>query len=444
MSSTSDSKPLFSQPSDPSFVHPVSDFPPLSIFDSKVHHDALIVPTKLIAGLRKKMSALMLHRPKTKSIYPVTDDDAIENASQYRKMVLKLDPNVLQDPMIVELLKTDDPKIRTSSHTLTFSYSDWTVEEVLRKLLPVDEVPSSFEIVGHIAHVNLKDDAEPFQYLIGKVILDKNQPRIRIVVNKTGQIETKYRTFGMKVIGGTTSEGDNNWSIVKMKEEGCQFELDFQKVYWNSRLGGEHHRVVEYIRKKSPAGCTVADIMAGVGPFAVPLTSSSKLKNPSKIIVHANDLNPSSYQYLNVNSKSNKCNTLHTYNMDGRAFVHQLQDRGIEFEHAIMNLPATAPEFLDAFRGFTNKTLPEVHVHCFEGKGSTNAAVERCSKALGCPIGEEHRVHVVRNVAPKKNMLCVSFVLPEAARGLPRIVLDETSGSDGEPEAKKARIEESR
>ena len=56
----------------------------------------------------------------------------------------------------------------------------------------------------------------------------------------------------------------------------------------------------------------VADMMAGVGPFAVPLALSN-------ITVYANDLNPASYKYLNTNMRINHCEKhLKCFNMCGR------------------------------------------------------------------------------------------------------------------------------
>ena len=56
----------------------------------------------------------------------------------------------------------------------------------------------------------------------------------------------------------------------------------------------------------------VADLMAGVGPFAVPLALN-------RITVYANDLNPESYKYLNKNMKINHCEKyLSTHNQCAR------------------------------------------------------------------------------------------------------------------------------
>ena len=53
-----------------------------------------------------------------------------------------------------------------------------------QRLLPAgSEVPSSFESIGHIAHLNIRDELLPYKHVIGQVIMDKN-PNITTVVNK--------------------------------------------------------------------------------------------------------------------------------------------------------------------------------------------------------------------------------------------------------------------
>ena len=426
-------KAFFATPADPSFIHPRSDFPSLTIFEQNIEYPAIVVPARRTAELRNTLRHVLMNRPRTRGVYSVDHDSSL------RKLVLKQDPNVYADPSVQELLDKDG--CERSSHVLKLTYDDWTVDEVLRKLLPVQEVPSAFETVGHIAHVNLRNDVLPFKYLVGHVILDKNRPRIQTVVNKIGSIETEYRTFGMEVLAGRDEDG---WSIVNLKEEGCQYQLDFRQVYWNSRLAGEHRRLVKLIQREqqqSEQPMVVADLMAGVGPFAVPLTAHAA----TNITVHANDLNPESFKYLQINAKKNKCDRLHCYRMDGRAFVHYLCDHGIDFQHVLMNLPASAPEFLDAFSGFTGKTLPRIHVHCFGGKDAEaeQQAIQRCADALGCALDrKEHNVsvHVVRDVAPKKNMLCVSFNLPEQVRALPRVETETRNTEDGAPDAKRIKV----
>ena len=157
-------------------------------------------------------------------------------------------------------------------------------------------------------------------------------------------------------------------------------------------------------------------------------------------------------------------NRLLPYNLDGRAFIRKLVEGGVRYHHAIMNLPASAPEFLDAFRGRTFQRRgdrdsekekeeddsgdyhrPRVHVHCFGGKDeeSDNDAIKRCERALGCSLDSEAdsvTVRIVRDVSPKKNMLCVSFSLPLGVRDVPPIDIDgEVAGAEAETRKEEGR-----
>lgn len=99
--------------------------------------------------------------------------------------------------------------------------------------------------------------------------------------------------------------------------------------------------------------------------------------------------------------------------------------------HFVMNLPATAIDFLGSFNGLyygheelfephTKTKLPMIHAHCFSTKSDDNVRegieiCQRISEKLGYevkPGDEELVIYDVREVAPKKRMFCASFRLP--------------------------------
>ena len=226
------------------------------------------------------------------------------------------------------------------AHDVRLGYEQLSMEEVLRALLPggagAPPVPASFEVVGHLAHLNLRAEHEAFKYTIGRVLLDKN-PALRTVVNKTGAIAAAFRTFPMELLAGEPR------TQVALRHVGARFVFDFAAVYWNSRLAHEHERVAAAL----PPRAVVADLFAGVGPFAVPLAMA-----PRECLVHANDLNPASHAALLENAARNgAAERVRGYNLDARAFVRALADARVPFEYALMNLPADAVAFLDAFVG---------------------------------------------------------------------------------------------
>ncbi len=259
------------------------------------------------------------------------------------------------------------------------------------------------------------------------MVLDK-QRSIKTVVNKIDMIENTFRVFDMEILAGE----DNLFATEN--ENGCSYSFDFSKVYWNSRLHTEHERLVKLLPKDG----IIIDVFAGVGPFSLPAAKKG-------CIVHANDLNPHSYEYLCANAKKN--NVLHkvtTYNLDGKEFirkvtamfVNKMLEKGDRmYTDVIMNLPALAYTFLDAFKGlFSNIpqnnraqfVLPRIHCYCFSKCviSPEQDSLKTVIRNLG--VGElsegTYSVNVVRNVAPNKWMTRVSFQLPNtvayAAEGM--------------------------
>ncbi len=61
-------------------------------------------------------------------------------------------------------------RARIVPYNLMLSYRDYTMREVLRRILPSHiMIPTSFEAVGHIAHLNLDNEHEEYKELIAEV-----------------------------------------------------------------------------------------------------------------------------------------------------------------------------------------------------------------------------------------------------------------------------------
>jgi len=409
----------------------------------------------------QRLQGHVLYRPRIKPIIPQPDGDNSHRLLLLSEDIKDLELTGLPDPMRAYV---QEHEAQPLFHKMDMDYSFFTADQVLRKLLPEGmEVPSSFEQVGHVAHVNLRDEVVPYKNLIGQVLLDKNFPRIRTIVNKLETISNEFRVFPMEVIAGE----DN--LLTQVKENGATFKLDYREVYWNSRLEKEHRRVIQMLRKND----VVCDMFAGIGPFAVPLGVKG-------CGVYANDLNPHSAKWLRENVQANKASDrVQVSNLDARDFVRQLlrppaptppssrtpsasagreqmppptgstddppstsqaqtMDMSYgEFNHVLMNLPASALEFLDVFVGAFRRDvwtteLPRVHCYCFsKSETPERDVIQRAEEVMGCELPHANAI-VVRDVAPGKLMLCVSFQIPEHIG-----FAQEATGPNGEESAAK-------
>ncbi|XP_054014036.1 tRNA (guanine(37)-N1)-methyltransferase-like isoform X1 [Hylaeus anthracinus] len=300
---------------------------------------------------------------------------------------------------------------------VTVKYDNWDGNDILKAILPKGiDVPSSYSLVGHIVHLNLRDEHLPYKNVIGQVLLD-TIPSARTVVNKVNTIDTTFRHFTMEILAG-----DKN-TITVTKENGFTYELDFSQVYWNSRLCTEHLNLIKLMKPKD----TLYDVFAGIGPFSIPAARAG-------VNVFANDLNPESYKWLQRNAVINKVTVnFKSFNLDGREFIKSIvkadilnrrANNGIGTEHIAMNLPSNAVDFLDVFHDCFNKDEiericyqpPTIHLYCFvkanKGEDACRLGQLLVEEKLGCALNNSLiNLHQVRKVSPFKEMIRVSFLL---------------------------------
>ncbi|RVE57257.1 hypothetical protein OJAV_G00214330 [Oryzias javanicus] len=404
-------------------------------FTQTITVPALRVPTGVIHKIMKSLKKATIQRP---GVPRVVQDK--EGNCEFR--LILLDPNRMSlsssfSDTEAEALRSFSVSDELHDFELKLTYDNLKTEEVLEAVLPEgQDVTSGFSRVGHIAHMNLRDHQLLYKNLIGQVIMDKT-PGITCVVNKTNIIDSTYRNFKMEVLAGEEN------MVAKVKENGVAYEFDFSRVYWNPRLSTEHERVVQLVKR----GDTMFDVFAGVGPFTIPAA-----RRGAKVF--ANDLNPESYKWLQHNCKLNKVESrVQTFNLDGREFIRgPLKQelpallKGGAGVHVVMNLPALALEFLDAFRGLLKNeppcdlNLPTVYCYGFSKDDNPDEdMVKRASSSLGFPLENKSTVHFVRNVAPNKDMMCIRFTLPNEILFCKN---NEPEGQSEEPAPKRQKCEE--
>ncbi|XP_075388192.1 tRNA (guanine(37)-N(1))-methyltransferase isoform X1 [Tenrec ecaudatus] len=383
-------------------------------FTKMVTIPVLKVRKEIVSQLMRSLKRAALQRPGIKRV--------IEDPEDEDGRLIMLDPYKMfsSDPFEkaeLNLLKQLDVSPQITRYNLELTYENFKSEEVLKAVLPEgQDVTSGFSRIGHIAHLNLRDHQLPFKHLIGQVMIDKN-PGITSAVNKINNIDNTYRNFQMEVLSGEEN------MMTKVRENNYNYEFDFSKVYWNPRLSTEHSRITELLRP----GDVLFDVFAGVGPFVIPAAKKN-------CTVFANDLNPESHKWLVHNCKLNKVDQkVKVYNLDGKDFlqgpvreelVRQLEPLSRERKHSVhvvMNLPAKAVEFLGAFKSLLDgppcrsEQLPIVHCYSFSKDAHPAEDVQQQAGAvLGASLEACSSVHLVRNVAPNKEMLCITFQIPAA------------------------------
>ncbi|SOV76270.1 met-10+ like protein, putative [Plasmodium sp. gorilla clade G3] len=206
---------------------------------------------------------------------------------------------------LFELIKEED--IRFQKVKLEFGYDNMNTSEILRKIFPsINEIIHKFEIIGHIAHLNFCDKLESCKKIIAEIILDKNKS-IKTVINKKDILNNTHRTFNIELLAG-----ENNY-VTQLKENNIRVNLNYELIYWNSKLKKERDRIYNLVKDNS----IIIDVFGGVGIFSLLLSKKSCL-------CFSNDINEHAYKYMNINISMNKNKNILTYNMDGREFLEKL------------------------------------------------------------------------------------------------------------------------
>lgn len=205
-----------------------------------------------------------------------------------------------------------------------------TYKDFLKGVVPDDvlaSLPRSYDVVGDIAIIRLGEEHLRFGGAVAEAIM-RVAKNVRAVFASLG-VEGEWRVPRLVHLGG-----ERRTETVH-REYGVRIFVDVARAYFNPGLGGEHRRVAGLVSD----GEVVADLFAGVGPFALHIASSRKA------LVFAVDINPWAISCLLRSLTMNKLvGRVVSVSGDARDFLSVVGDGALD--RVIMNLPHQATEFI--------------------------------------------------------------------------------------------------
>jgi len=167
------------------------------------------------------------------------------------------------------------------------------LQEELSGKIPSKELsllPSSYQKIGDIVILNLKEPLWKHDKKIGKIILEKI-PDTKTVCMRTDFIKTQHRKPSIKIIAGEKK------TETLHKEHGIVYRLDVNELMFAKGNLNERNRIAKLVDKNE----IIVDMFAGMGYFSLGMAKTYK---PNKI--YSIEINPIAYNYLKKNIRLNK------------------------------------------------------------------------------------------------------------------------------------------
>ena len=189
-------------------------------------------------------------------------------------------------------------------------------------------VPSSFDVVGDIAILEIPKELEKKEKIISKGLL-KLHRNIKVVCKKAGLHTGIFRRQQLRIIGGERRK------TTEYKENNVRMKLHVQDVYFSPRLSSERKRIYEMVKK----GESILVMFSGCAPYVLVIAKNTEAKE-----VYGIEINPIAHKFGLENIKLNKLTNIKLFVGDARLVAPILKKK---FNRILMPLPLGGENFLD-------------------------------------------------------------------------------------------------
>lgn len=253
-----------------------------------------------------------------------------------------------------------------------------------------DNMPSSYEIIGDIAILNLDEIPDNIDK-IAETVIEQN-PSVNTVLRKSGKLSGEYRVGDYEILLGDETETIHT-------EHGCRYKVDPTETYFSERLGHERERVIEQIEPDEQAHIW----FAGVGPYAILAANETEARH-----IHAIEKNPAACEYLMENIELNSVQDRVTGHCGD---VRKIAPTCDPPDRIAMPLPGSADAFLELAMDLIN-TDGIIHYYRFAPEEDLwekpEQEIEDAADATGHDVTIEERT-ICGHYAPYIHRICIDI-----------------------------------
>ena len=325
----------------------------------------------------------------------------VENTEVIDKLKKKLERSISFEFVSLEAIGRLDYKYKSLKEALTGKIPD----------KQFDLIPKSYDIIGNIAILEFEKPSQigdnefsDYRTLIADAVINVNK-NVQSVFEKKSKIKGDYRLRKFSHLSG------DNKSETIHRENSCAFKLDIKKTYFSPRLVYERRRISQI---KILENEVIVDMFAGVGPFSIQIARL----NPVKI--HAFDINPHAFNYLQENIGLNKLEgRIISYNINVKDLLNPSNQVGRQLsgkvDRILMNLPELSINFLDVACFLMKKSGGILDFYKFSEKPNPiEKTIEDLNKKLNefnWVIVEIENSKIVKSYSPKTELVVIGLAI---------------------------------
>jgi tRNA (guanine37-N1)-methyltransferase len=285
----------------------------------------------------------MMTKKKTVSLcVPLSEAEPIRRYLRERSL-LRDDVEIEKEGTCIYFPVKEVPEELTKYQVVTKSFQVKTVKPHSYKQLlqlpkkHIEELPTSYDIVGDIILIKLSQSLLQYKKQIGKALLEthKHIRTVCLIDPVSGELRLRHVT----VIAGKKQ------TLTTHTEYGLCFDVDVATTYFSPRLASERKRITTLVK----SGEIVVDLFAGVAPFSIMIARFARPK-----IVYAIDKNTEAITFAHQNVKQNHVlDTVEVICADAKDAKKIIP---VKADRIVMNLPFSAYKFFSAALSIAART----------------------------------------------------------------------------------------